>query len=70
MCAESASGVCGKSVESVQEVRDKCMVESVWKVCGKCLGSVREVSGEAVLEVVGSAELSANTSKKRRAKML
>jgi len=33
---------------------------NVWKVYGKCLGSKREVSGKAVLEVVGSAELSAN----------
>ena len=35
-------------------------VESVWEVLGKGVGSAREVSGEAVLEVVGSAELSPN----------
>ena len=39
-------------------------VESVWKVPGgKCVESAWEVLVEAVLEVVGSAELSANTCK-------
>ena len=47
---------------SVLEVGGKC-VESVWEVPGKCVGSVREVSGEAVLEAVGSAELSPNSCK-------
>ncbi len=51
----------GKCVESAWKVYGKC-VESVWEVPGKGVESAREVSGEAVLEVVGSAELSANTS--------
>ena len=52
----------GKCVESVLEVGGKCL-ESVWEVPGKCVGSAREVSGEAVLEAVGSAELSPNSFK-------
>ena len=36
---------------------------SVWELPGECLQSAREVLVEAVLEVVGSAELSANTCK-------
>ena len=39
---------------------------SVWKVSGKRLVNAQEVSGEAVLEVVGFAELSANTCKMPR----
>ena len=38
-------------------------VGSVWEVPGECVGSAREVSGEAVLEAVGSAELSPNSCK-------
>ena len=52
----------GKCVESVLEVGWKC-VGSVWEVPGNCVGSAREVSGEAVLEAVGSAELSQNSCK-------
>ena len=57
----------------VREVGRKCM-GSVWKVCwkraqtmwevnGKGVGSAREVSVEAVLEAVGSVELSPNSCK-------
>ena len=45
-------------VGGVWKVCREC-VESVWGAPGKCAGSV----GEAVLEVVGFAELSANTCK-------
>ena len=52
----------GECVESVLEVGGEC-VGSVWEVPQKCVGSAREVSGEAVLEAVGSAELSPNRFK-------
>ena len=51
----------GKCVESVLEVDGKCV--ELREVLGKCVESAREVSGEAVLEAVGSAELSPNSCK-------
>jgi len=50
--------MCGKNLGNVWEVCGEC-VGSAWEMCGKCAGSV----GEGVLEVVGSAELSANICK-------
>ena len=43
---------------------------SVWQAPGKCVGSAREVSEEAVLGVVGSEELSANTCEPSRKDVL
>ena len=50
----------GSGLGSAQK-RWRGWVGSAWEACEKCLGNAREVSGEAFLEVVGSAELSANT---------
>ena len=55
----------GNCVESVTGACEKC-TGSVWEVCEECLGNAQEVSGKAFLEVVGSAELSANTCKTAR----
>ena len=56
-----AWAVRGKCAGSVWKVHGKC-VGSAWEMCGKCTGSV----GDFFLEVVGSAELSANTCRTAR----
>ena len=45
-------------MESVLGMGGECV-----EVPGECVGSAREVSGEAVLEAVGSEELSPNSCK-------
>ena len=62
---EGLQGVCGKCTGSVHGRCWKCL-GSMWEVPGKCLGS----AGEDVLEVVLSAESSANACKTSRKDVL